>query len=66
MSNLAEALSQELKRNQELLEIYISLGPVGVFGAAFIRQDIADTQKSMASSDIVKMLQAYQKLKENK
>jgi hypothetical protein len=63
--NLMEGLLQELNRNKELLSEYKEIGPAGAFGAIFIDQDIKFAEYSIIENDVIKMLQAYEKLKEN-
>lgn len=61
---LGDQLPKEIARVQEILGHYIAIGPSGMFGAAFIRQDLAAAQKAMIEGDVVAMLRAYTKLKE--
>ena len=63
--NLAEGLAHEIKRNQELLEAYASIGPAGMFGCATLKKDINDGIDAQASGDVLKMLQIYEVLKNN-
>lgn len=65
MSSLATELPEEIDRNRKLLELYKGIGPAGAFGAAFIDQDIKAGVNALASGDVIQMLQAYKKLKEN-
>ena len=64
MENLADGLKKELKRNRELIVMYMSI-PTGGFGASMIRQDIQAADKAILDGDVVAMLRAYNKLKEN-
>lgn len=64
ITSLAEALPNEMARVREVLGIYKSLGPVGMFGAAMIEQDLRAADAAVMSGDVVRMLQAYQTLKE--
>lgn len=64
--NLIEGLQQEITRNRELLSEYESIGAAGIFGATFIRQDIAAAEKTIATGDTIAMMQMYEKLKDNK
>ncbi len=64
--NLMEGLTNELKRNKELLKMYEALGPVGNFGAAFIREDILRAEKAIREGDTVAMLRVFTSLKEHK
>jgi len=40
VETLGDALPKEIERCQELLVQYAALGPVGVFGATMIKQEI--------------------------
>lgn len=62
---LVTALSDELNRNREILKEYEKIGPVGAFGAAFIKQSIAKGREALNSGDVTAMLYAYNDLKEN-
>lgn len=60
---LGDALPREIARCQELLTQYAAIGPVGNFGAAMIRADIAEATKAMAEGDVVAMIRAHEKLR---
>jgi hypothetical protein len=60
---LAEALPLEMARVREVLGHYKEIGPAGMFGAAFIEQDLRKADQAVMSGDIVRMLQAYETLK---
>lgn len=60
---LADALPAEQRRVRELLVEYVSLGPVGSFGAAMLRQTLARADQAAMSGDVVAMLRAYEDLK---
>lgn len=62
-STLGDDLPKEIARCQELIGIYKSLGPFGVFGHAMISADIAEAHKAMIEGDLVGMIRAYEKLK---
>lgn len=63
MANLMEGLINEMNRCRELLKEYEKI-PEGVFGAAMIKQDIKNAEEAITENDVVKMLTAYQALKE--
>lgn len=63
MANLMEGLINEMNRCRELLKEYEAI-PEGVFGAAMIKQDIKNAEEAITENDVVKMLTAYQALKE--
>jgi hypothetical protein len=62
-TSLADALPKEQARVREILGHYKDLGPVGMFGAAFIEADLREADAAVMSGDIVRMLRAYEKLK---
>lgn len=64
MSTLAEDLPKEIKRNQELKVIYDGI-PTGFFGSSMIQADIDEGVNALASGDVIRMLQVYEKLKNN-
>jgi hypothetical protein len=63
--NLAEGLAEQIKRNQDLLEMYKEIGPAGVFGYTLIKQDVNEALDAQASGDVIRILQAYKKLEGN-
>ena len=64
--SLAEALPKEMARvRDELLPMYVQIGPAGSFGAAMLRGALDRAAKAMASGDVVAMLAAYQELKDS-
>ena len=63
-TNLAEALPKEMARVREVLGHYKEIGFAGVFGAAFIEQDLRAAEVAAASGDVVAMVEAYMTLKE--
>ena len=64
MGNLMEALREELNRNKELLEHYKMI-PTGFFGASMIQVDIKFAEEAIDENNIIKIVQAYEKLKNN-
>jgi hypothetical protein len=62
--SLAEALPREQARVREILGHYKEIGPAGVFGAAFIEADLREADQAVMSGDVVRMIRAYEKLKE--
>lgn len=67
MSSVGEEIVVELKRNRELVKVYQDLpGGVGLIGASLINQDIDFAEQALAEGDVIKILQAYEKLKGNK
>lgn len=63
--SLAEALPAEIERNKKLIEVYKSIGNVGVFARTAIQIDIEAAELAIANGDTVSMVQIYQKLIEN-
>jgi len=61
--NLIEGIQQEQKRVRELLTMYEEI-PQGAFGAIMLKQVIAESEKAIASGDIVLMVQCLAELKE--
>lgn len=64
MSNLAESLQDEIKRNYELKALYDSI-PEGIFGSAMIQTDLDAAHQSIKDGDVVQMLVVYERLKSN-
>ncbi len=64
MENLAQGLVRELNRNRELLVAYKEI-PTGAFGAFMIEADIEAGEKAQGNDDVVAMLLAFEKLKNN-
>lgn len=64
MSSLGEEIQVEIKRNQELKKMYDDI-PTGFIGSSLIQLDIDAAIKALAEGDVVKILQAYEKLKGN-
>lgn len=65
VETLPEGLVAEIKRNQELLDVYRKI-PAGAFAATMISTEIKQALDALASGDAVTMLQVYQSLKGNK
>ena len=64
--SLAEALPEEMARVRVVLGHYKEIGPVGVFGAAFIEQDLREADQAVMSGDIVAMIRSLKTLQEIK
>lgn len=64
METLAEALPKEMSRVREVLGHYKAIGPAGMFGAAFIEQDLKAADHAVMSGDVVAMMQALEALKQ--
>jgi len=61
---VGEDIQVEIKRNQELLQLYKEI-PTGLFGATMIQADIDSAIKALAEGDIIEILKAYERLKNN-
>ena len=64
MQTLATELPKEMARVRVILGYYKEIGPAGMFGAAFIEQDLRDADQAVMSGDIVAMLKSYETLKQ--
>lgn len=51
------------KVRDEILPLYVELGPTGAIGAALIRADLDRASKAMIEGDLTEMIAAYQELK---
>ncbi|MGP1682288.1 MAG: hypothetical protein ACTS8S_08185 [Giesbergeria sp.] len=63
---LADALPRECARVRVILGHYKEIGPAGMFGAAFIEQDLRAADAAMVSGDVVAMICAVKALQEIK
>jgi hypothetical protein len=70
MAEQIETVGEDFPRQQarvrRLLEAYREIGPAGQFGMAMIEADLREADEAQASGDIVRILRAYQALKECK
>ena len=64
IETLADAMPKEIARVREVLGYYKQIGPAGMFGAAFIEQDLRVADAAMISGDVVEMLRAFEMLKQ--
>lgn len=66
MGNLMDGLFSEMDRVRDIIKEYEDpiLNGAGRFAAAFMKQDIIIAERAIKENDVVKMLQAYSKLKE--
>lgn len=64
MANLVEGIISECNRAREVLSYYKEIGPAGMFGAAMIEAKIREGEAALASGEVVRMMQAYQTLKD--
>ena len=65
--NLMDGLFSEMNRVRELIKDYEDpiLNGAGAFGAYFMKQSIAQAEKSIRDNDIIAMLVAYKSLQEH-
>ena len=63
METLADALPKEMGRVREVLGHYKEIGPAGMFGAAFIEQDLRAADQAVMSGDVVAMLRSLETLR---
>lgn len=59
--NLVDGLHKQMARARELQKLYDTI-PGGVFGAGVVASTIQRAEQSIASGDVVEMLQAYNAL----
>jgi hypothetical protein len=64
MSSLVDEYPKEQARLRSLLEVYHSLGPIGLFGATVIEQTLKEADVAVASGDIVAMVRCFQAMKD--
>jgi hypothetical protein len=48
----------------EILPVYLEIGPAGAFAVMMMRRDLDEAQRAMIAGDVVAMLRCYEKLKE--
>lgn len=63
--NLMDGLFSEMNRVRDLVKEYEhpALNGAGRFAASFMKHDIILAESSIKENDVIKMLQAYEKLK---
>lgn len=64
MASVGEDFPIQQARVREILGYYKSLGMVGSFGAMNIAAALQDAEAALASGDVVRILKAYQALKD--
>lgn len=61
-----EGLFEEMERVRDIIKEYDALPPnAGAFGSLVMRQSIQKAEIAIKENDVVKMLQAYEGLKEH-
>ena len=63
METLGDALPREQARVRELLGIYKSIGPAGMFAATLMEESLRRADKAVMSGDPVEIIKAYEDLK---
>lgn len=66
MTTVGDDIQVQIKRNQELVQQYIAIGPTGKFGVMMIQRDIDAAVKALAEGDCVAIVRTYEALKNNK
>jgi len=64
MSTLDAALSKEMERVRNVLELYKSIGPAGNLGGMLIEDTLRRATKIITEGNAVAMLSIYRELKE--
>lgn len=64
MESLGEALPAMITRvRDEVLPLYVEIGPAGTFAATMMRASLDLAAKALAEGDVVAMLRCYEDLK---
>lgn len=67
MSSLGTELPKEMARvRDELMPMYLSIGPAGAPALAMMRAELDRATRALAEGDIVTMIRSYESLKEFK
>ncbi len=61
--SVASDMPNQQARCRELLKVYHEIGPHGRFAAAMLEASLREADQALASGDIVRILQAYQRLR---
>jgi hypothetical protein len=64
IKSLGEALPEEIARVSEIIKMYESIGPPGMFAAAMMKGSIKMAVSALANGDVVAMIRCYQDLKQ--
>jgi len=64
MSTVGDEFPKEQARVRKLLHAYHEIGPPGMFGAMMLEQALREADEAAISGDIVRILRAFQKLKD--
>lgn len=67
IDTLGDALPREMKRvREEIIPVYQTCGNSGQLAIALMNSDLSKAEIALASGDTVKMIEAYNALKEYK
>lgn len=61
--NLIDGLHSEMNRVREVIDVYNDI-PAGAFAIAIMKNAIREAEESISSGDVIRMLRAYEELKE--
>lgn len=64
MTTVGDDFPKEQARVREALAVYRSIGPEAAFAIALIEATLRQADEAMASGDLVRILQAYQAMKD--
>ena len=64
MSTLGDEYPIEQARVREVLAMYKEIGPAGTFGAMNIEAVLREADQAALSGDLVRMIAAFQKMKD--
>jgi len=65
-TTLGDEYPIEQERLRNLLQQYIEIGPAGTLGAVMIKASLAEADAAAVSGDLVRMIRAFQDMKEFK
>lgn len=65
MNTLGDELPRQMARvRDEVMPMYVAIGPAGAFALALMRKDLDDATKALAEGDVVAMLRVCKSLQE--
>ncbi len=64
--SVGSAFPGEMARVQEVLDSYRAIGPAGAFAAAWIQDTITRADAAWKSGDVLRIISAFQELREVK
>ena len=57
IKTLADALPDEITRVTDLIPLYVSVGPVGMFALTMMRASLDRATRALASGDVLAMME---------